>query len=423
MNSKDKQQHKLAFQAENILDNLNTAVILLDKDLSVLCINPAAEILLGISSKKVTSKSIDQILISDNKIIESIYNVLLTHHPFTRREKLIQLHDHEIIVDLTVQSIQSMHQETLLLIELNQLDRHLHISREENLLAQHETVRALLRSMAHEVKNPLGGIRGAAQLLERELQLDKELRLDKELQPDKELEQILDRSDLTEYTQVIIDEADRLKNLVNRMLGPNAPPNRTMVNIHSVTERVRSLLKADKSRDVKIFFDYDTSIPEVEFDPEHLIQAVLNIVRNAAQALSEQEPLSADGSLPADGSSLADGSAAHEQDKKIIIKTRVLRHFNIGGKRHKLVAKMDIIDNGPGISKKMQERIFMPLITGRAEGTGLGLSIAQSLISQNGGLIECHSKPGKTVFTLLLPISPSSSMSHNNSRNNNNWNA
>lgn len=384
MNSKDKQHHKLAFQAENIVDNLNTAVLLLDSELSVLCINPAAEILLGISAKKVTSKSIDQLLINDHKIIESINNVLITNHPFTRRETSIQFHDHTITVDLTVQPIQSLLQETLLLIELNQLDRHLHISREENLLAQHETVRALLRSMAHEVKNPLGGIRGAAQLLEREL------------------EQILDRSDLTEYTRVIIDEADRLKNLVNRILGPNALPNRAMVNIHSVTERVRSLLKADKNCDVNIFFDYDTSIPEVEFDPEHLIQAVLNIVRNAVQALAEQEPLPADGSLLP-----ADGSSTPEQEKKITIKTRVLRHFNIAHKRHKLVAKMDIIDNGPGISKKMQERIFMPLITGRAEGTGLGLSIAQSLISQNGGLIECHSKPGKTVFTLLLPISPS----------------
>ena len=194
-------------------------------------------------------------------------------------------------------------------------------------------------------KNPLGGIRGAAQLLERELQ------------------QIPDSPDLTEYTQVIIDEADRLKKLVNRMLGSNALPNQTMVNIHSVTERVRRLLKTDKSRNVKIFFDYDPSIPEVKIDPEHLIQAVLNIVRNAAQALSEQKQ-----------------EPKVEKENKIIIKTRILRHFNIGQNHYKLVAKMDIIDNGPGIPEKMQERIFMPLITGRAGGTGLGLSIAQSLI-------------------------------------------
>ncbi len=360
----------MSYVAENILDNLNTAIVLLDNELKVLCINPAAEMLLGVSSNKITSQPIIK-LIEDPELLASIKDTLDSNHPFTQREKNLQLHDYPVIVDLTVQPIQSDSSAKQLLIEFNQLDRHLRITREENLLAQHETVRALLRSMAHEVKNPLGGIRGAAQLLERELS----------------------DVDLTEYTQVIIEEADRLKKLVDRMLGPNALPNRTMVNIHSVTERVRSLLKADKIHDVQINFDYDPSIPEIEFDPEHLIQAVLNIVRNAAQALSEQtETIDADG---------------QEKIKKITIRTRILRHFNIGQKYYRLAAKMDIIDNGPGISKQMQERIFMPLITGRAEGTGLGLSIAQSLISQNGGLIECQSRPGKTVFSLLLPINNS----------------
>jgi len=361
MNSPKNQQDELA---DNVLDNLNTAVVLLDEQLHVLCLNPSAEMLLGVSSKKITSKPIEQLII-DAELVTAIKDTLASNHPFTQRERVVQLNDHKVTVDISVQPIPSNRasgkNEKRLLIELSHLDRHLRISREENLLAQHETIRALLRSMAHEVKNPLGGIRGAAQLLEREL-----------INPD-----------LAEYTQVIIGEADRLKKLVDRMLGPNARPNQTLVNIHSVSERVRSLLKADKSRHVKIFFDYDPSIPEVTFDPEHLIQAVLNIVRNAVQALSEQEST---------------------QDKIITIKTRVMRHFNIGHKRYKLVAKMDIIDNGPGISEQMQERIFMPLITGRAEGTGLGLSIAQSLVSQNSGLIECHSRPGKTVFSLLLPI-------------------
>ena len=366
MSTQIKHRTDLKHLAINILDNLNTAVVLLDSQLNVLCVNSAAEMLFGISLHKITSKPIAQLL-NDNDLIAAIQSAFDSNHPFTQRERSIQLLEKKVMVDISVQPIQSEDDDKYLLLELSQLDRHLKISREENLLAQHETIRALLRSMAHEVKNPLGGIRGAAQLLERELA----------------------NPDLAEYTQVIIDEADRLKKLVNRMLGPNTRPNQIMINIHSVTERVRSLLKADKSRDVKIFFDYDPSIPEIKFDPEHLIQAVLNIVRNAAQALSEQEPGSQAGSV---------------NEKKIIIKTRVLRHFNIGHKRHKLIAKMDIIDNGPGISEKMQERIFMPLITGRAEGTGLGLSIAQSLISQNGGLIECHSKPGRTVFSLLLPI-------------------
>lgn len=368
MSTQIKHQTDLKHLAINILDNLNTAVVLLDSQLNVLCVNSAAEMLFSISLHKIASKPIAQLL-NDDELITAIQSALDTNHPFTQRERSIQLIDKKVMVDISVQPIQSEEDDKYLLIELSQLDRHLRISREENLLAQHETIQALLRSMAHEVKNPLGGIRGAAQLLEREL----------------------DNPDLAEYTQVIIDEADRLKKLVNRMLGPNTRPNQIMVNIHSVTERVRRLLKADKNRDVKIFFDYDPSIPEIKFDPEHLIQAVLNIVRNAAQALSEQEQ---------DNNS----ESEYKKEKKIIIKTRILRQFNIGHKRHKLVAKMDIIDNGPGISEKMQERIFMPLITGRAEGTGLGLSIAQSLVSQNGGLIECHSKPGKTVFSLLLPI-------------------
>ncbi len=376
-----KQQYELA---ENILDNLNTAVVLLDGQLNVLYINPSAEMLLGVSSNKITAKPIGQLLI-DDALISAVKDTLASNHPFTQRERTVQINDRKVTVDVSVQPIPfdnaSGKNEIRLLIEFSQLDRHLRISKEENLLAQHETIRALLRSMAHEVKNPLGGIRGAAQLLERELA----------------------NPDLAEYTQVIIDEADRLKKLVNRMLGPNARPNQILVNIHSVTERVRSLLKADKSRDVKIYFDYDPSIPEVLFDPEHLIQAVLNIVRNAAQALVEQD-LKQDSAQ--DSSNSIDG---HEKEKTITIKTRVMRHFNIGHKRYKLVAKMDIIDNGPGISEKMQERIFMPLITGRAEGTGLGLSIAQSLVSQNGGLIECHSRPGKTVFSLLLPIIDSDS--------------
>ena len=357
----------ISYSTDNILDNLNTAIVLLDSSLKVQFINPAAEMLLGVSSNKINSRSISK-LIEDPELQASIQETLDSNHPFTQREKNLQLQDYSVVVDVTVQPIYSDNNEKQLLIEFNQLDRHLRITREENLLAQHETVRALLRSMAHEVKNPLGGIRGAAQLLEREL----------------------NDEELTEYTQVIIEEADRLKKLVDRMLGPNALPNRTMVNIHSVTERVRSLLKADKIHDVHIFFDYDPSIPEIVFDPEHLIQAVLNIVRNAAQALSEQAD-----KVDENG---------REKEKKITIRTRIMRHFNIGQKYYKLVAKMDIIDNGPGISRQMQERIFMPLITGRAEGTGLGLSIAQSLISQNGGLIECQSRPGKTVFSLLLPI-------------------
>ncbi len=347
--------------AEKILDNLNTAVILLDEKLNVRCMNPSAEMMFSISQSKIQGLPV-AILMSDSESFEEMQASVKSNHPFTRREHQIQVKQKQKYVDFTVTPIRSDHENTELLLELTQLDRHLQISNEDNLLDQHETVQALLKGMAHEVKNPLGGIRGAAQLLEREFKND----------------------DLKEYTRVIIEEADRLKKLVDRMLGPHSLPNKTRVNIHSVTERVRSLLKADKSA-IKIKFDYDPSIPEINIDPEHLIQAVLNIVKNAAQALS-------------------DYSEARDEDKLIIIKTRVLRRFNIGPCRHKLVARMDIIDNGPGISEDMKSRIFMPLITGRAEGTGLGLSIAQALVKQNGGLIESHSRPGKTTFSLLLPV-------------------
>jgi len=366
MNNTAKYQNKQNILANNILDNLNTAVVLLDYQRNVQCINSAAEMLFSISMNKIINHSVS-LLFNDNKLITAIQSAIDNNHPFTQRERQVHLFDKKVIIDISVQPVQSEEGNCYLLLELTQLDRHLRISKEESLLAQHKTIQALLRSMAHEVKNPLGGIRGAAQLLEREL-VDPEL---------------------AEYTEVIIDEVDRLKKLVDRMLGPNTRPNPSLVNIHQITERVRSLLKTDSNNRVKIQFDYDPSIPEIYFDPEHLMQAVLNIVRNATQAVTEQ---------------VFDEKANTKDGNKIIIKTRVLRHFNIGQTRHKLVAKIDIIDNGPGIPEKMQEQIFMPLITGRAEGTGLGLSIAQSLISQNGGLIECQSKPGNTVFSLLLPI-------------------
>jgi two-component system nitrogen regulation sensor histidine kinase GlnL len=213
-----------------------------------------------------------------------------------------------------------------------------------------------VRGLAHEIKNPLGGLRGAAQLLERELS---------------------DPS-LKEYTGIIIGEADRLQTLVNRMLGPNTRPQRRSINIHQVVERVRTLAVAEAPPGVTIVRDYDPSIPDFMAEPDQLIQALLNIVRNALQAIGEQG--------------------------EIILRTRSIRQATIGHHRHKLAARLDIIDNGPGIPPDMMESIFFPMVTGRPDGTGLGLPIAQDLVNQHHGLIECHSEPGKTVFTLLLPI-------------------
>jgi two-component system nitrogen regulation sensor histidine kinase GlnL len=245
---------------------------------------------------------------------------------------------------------------TGVIAELRTVDHHLRIEQEEQLMTQQEASRALVRGLAHEIKNPLGGLRGAAQLLEREI----------------------DDASLREYTRIIIGEADRLQNLMNRMLGPNDIPEFQAVNIHTVLERVRELVLAEVGDGLKIRPDYDPSLPELQADPELLVQAVLNLVRNAAQAL--------------------------EGSGNILLRTRVKRQFHIGPYKHRLVAAIDVIDNGPGIPAELQEKIFFPMITTRDQGTGLGLSIAQSLVARHRGLIECKSMPGNTVFTLLLPL-------------------
>jgi two-component system nitrogen regulation sensor histidine kinase GlnL len=243
-----------------------------------------------------------------------------------------------------------------ILVELQQVDNHLRISKEEQLLTQQNTARLLIRGLAHEIKNPLGGLRGAAQLLDLELH-DPELK---------------------EYTQIIIDESDRLQGLMDKMLGPNKLPNKKALNIHEVLERVRQLIQAESSGSLTIKNDYDPSIPDIFADKDQLIQAILNIARNAMQAM--------------------------EGKGNIIFKTRIHRQINIGRKRYRLAVKCDIIDNGPGVDINMMSQIFYPMITGRAEGTGLGLSIAQSLINQHNGLVECNSEPGNTVFSIFLPM-------------------
>ena len=242
-----------------------------------------------------------------------------------------------------------------LLLEIQQVDRQLRITREEQILARNQATRALIRGLAHEIKNPLGGLRGAAQLLERELH----------------------EASLTEYTQIIIEEADRLQNLVNNMLGPNRLPEMKSVNIHQVLERVCSLVKVETGPALTVNKDYDPSIPPINGDMDQLIQSFLNIVRNAVRAAG--------------------------REGVIDLTTRVLRQFTIGNIRHRLVISVDIEDNGPGIPKELQERIFFPMVSG-SDGMGLGLSISQTLINRHQGLIEFTSKPGRTVFRVLLPL-------------------
>ena len=234
--------------------------------------------------------------------------------------------------------------------------RQRRISRDEVMLSQFETAQAMVRGLAHEIRNPLGGLRGAAQLLDRELQ-DPALR---------------------EYTAVIIGEADRLQKLLDRLLGPRNIPRKQRINVHEVADRVCRLVKAEAAHGVSFSCDYDPSIPEIRGDPDLLIQAMLNIARNAVQAVG--------------------------QDGQVSLRTRVQHQVNMAGTHRRLVVRMDIIDNGPGIEPDMLEKVFYPMVSGRPDGTGLGLSIAQSLIQQHGGVVQCTSRPGETVMSILLPL-------------------
>ena len=340
-----------------ILDNLTTAVLLLDSRLRLSYINPAGEMLFAVSARQLQGLELNELIPGASGVEGAMRNALESSHPYTEHEMQLTLAGgRPATVDCTVTPLSEPGHEPGLLVELMQLDRHLRVTREENLIAQHNVTRTVVRNLAHEIKNPLGGLRGAAQLLERQLNNDK----------------------LKDYTRIIIQEADRLQNLMNRMLGPNSLPHKRAVNIHLVLEHVRSLVQAEAPEQVHILRDYDPSIPELHADPEQLIQAVLNIVRNAVQALG--------------------------QNGQITLRSRTLRHCTIGQRYHRLAVGLDVIDDGPGIPPELQETLFYPMITSRPGGTGLGLSIAQSLVNQHGGLIECTSQPGHTVFTLLLPL-------------------
>jgi len=243
-------------------------------------------------------------------------------------------------------------------LEFTQVDRFLRLAREETRLDSRAANREVLRGIAHEIKNPLGGLRGAAQLLDRELK----------------------ERDTREYTRIIIHEADRLTNLVDRMMGSYRPLQPVPVNIHQVLEHVRKLVLVEGNDNIDFERDYDPSLPDVLGDHEQLIQAVLNIVRNAVEALSP------------------DGGT-------ITLATRIERSVYLGQRRHRQVARIDLTDNGPGIPKHLQDKIFYPMVTGRAEGSGLGLSIAHDIIDRHNGLISVLSEPGHTCFTLQLPLS------------------
>ncbi len=342
---------------KKILDHLNEAILLFNQDLCLSYINPAGEILFADSAKHLVGQPAHKMFKTvHHDLFADLLQRMLNHEPLVDRELTLESMHQSITVNLSATPILEKGELTEILIELQQVDRHLRITKEEQLLAQQATSLMLVRGLAHEIKNPLGGLRGAAQLLEQELQ-DPELK---------------------EYTKIIIAESDRLQDLMDKMLGPNKPAHKSLLNIHEVLERVRQLVAVEAGSNISLQTDYDPSIPELFADKNQIIQALLNVVRNAIQAI--------------------------QSSGKIILKTRIQRHMTIGRKLYKLVTKIEIIDNGPGIQPGLMGQIFYPMITGRAEGTGLGLSIAQSLINQHNGLIECESEPGHTVFSIYLPL-------------------
>ncbi|ABC27916.1 Signal transduction histidine kinase, nitrogen specific [Hahella chejuensis KCTC 2396] len=354
----------IVFQTR-LLENLTTSVLVIDPQQRIAFSNSSAEVLLETSEQRANGATIKDLLIEGSSTLTGLEECLRTGQTYTQREAEFLLPSgSRLLVDYTVSPVH-IASDVYVIMEIQPRDRLLRISREEELLSKQETSRILIRGLAHEIKNPLGGIRGAAQLLDKELK----------------------EEGLHDYTRIIIDEADRLRNLVDRMLGPNRSFKQEPTNIHEVLERVYSLIEVESAGKIKLIRDYDPSIPEFAGDKEQLIQAFLNICRNAMQAFEDYTP-------PGSGG------------PQILLRTRPLRQFTIGHMRHRLVVRVDVIDNGPGIPSEFLNNIFYPMVSGRAQGTGLGLSITQSIIGQHKGLVECESQPGSTNFIIFIPLEP-----------------
>jgi two-component system nitrogen regulation sensor histidine kinase GlnL len=339
------------------LELLATAVLLLTDGLEISYANPAAENLFELSRRQLLGNSARALFGDAPGLIQAIDKALASGASYTEQELELGVNGKpRLHLSCTVSVIEAP--DATLLLELRHIDQQLKIAREERLLEQQQANRELIRSLAHEIKNPLGGIRGAAQLLEREL----------------------DRPPLIEYTQVIIGEADRLQTLVNRLLMPHRLPTYRRTNIHELLARVAGVVQAEFP-DITMQSDFDISLPEFEADPEQLTQALLNVVKNAAQALQTV------------------GGR-----REILITTRVARSVTLAKRRYRLALAVSVEDNGPGIPDELRDKIFYPLVSGREGGSGLGLTIAQTFVAQHNGTIECESAPGRTVFTILLPL-------------------
>lgn len=348
------QQNKKKFQ-QVLPNHMITAVMLLNEDLVIQYLNPAAEAILVKSLNTLYNQPITDLLRTTTLKRSRFEDLLSSGQEFNDADVSIEFMDRsKITIDLTASSI-DFNDAPHILLEFKQIDQQKQISAEAFQHQQWESARDLIRGLAHEIKNPLGGLRGAAQLLDNDLNGEQQ-----------------------EYTAMIIEQADRLTNLVDRLLGPNQLPKMQEQNIHIVLEKIIQLVNFNNPKGIKLYRDYDPSIPDIEFDEDKIQQAILNIVNNAIQAI--------------------------DSHNTILLKTRIASNQIINGKRVKLGVQISIIDDGPGIPESIQDTLFYPMVSGRNNGTGLGLSICQTLIHQHNGKLLCTSRPGQTEFTILLPI-------------------
>jgi len=364
------------FDGTELLDALVTSVFVLDAELRVDYLNAAAQTLIGLGRNQALGRRLVDIARGADLLLPLFERARTAGEGVVQRElswpapgggdRILDCAVSQLVFGADVPGVVTPGVATpgvatpRVLLEIEDITQHRRLTRENALLAQVGGSRLMVRQLAHEIKNPLGGLRGAAQLLEREL-------------PD---------ASLREYTRIIISEADRLAGLLDSMLGPGRPPAKQSVNVHELLERVYHLLRSEAPAGVAITRDYDPSLPPLTVDPNHIIQAMLNLGRNALQALS----------------------AGNVVAPRLMLRTRAATGVSIGAKRHRVVATIEFEDNGPGVPADIRDTIFYPLVSGRSDGTGLGLGIAQDLVSRHGGLIEFDSVPGRTVFTILLPL-------------------
>jgi two-component system nitrogen regulation sensor histidine kinase GlnL len=340
-----------------LLDGMATCILWLDADGAVVHMNEPAENLFGISRNQAAGRSARDLLKSNTELEGVISRARAAGAQYSRREIPFEAGPgaQPIVLDATVTPFEQPGRPSGVLVELADTTHHQRITRENALMTQLGGSRAMVRQLAHEIKNPLGGLRGAAQLLERQLK----------------------DPALHEYTSVIIAEADRLAALMDALLGPGQPPRKEPVNIHEIVQHVGHLLAAEAPNGVVVERDYDPSLPRMRLDRNQIIQALLNLGRNAIQAVGEHG--------------------------RIVLRTRAITNASIGSRRFRVVVGIQVEDDGPGVPIELKDTVFYPLVTGRKTGTGLGLAVAQDLIGRHDGLIEFDSRPGRTVFTILLP--------------------